>query len=223
MFYYYGRRKQIAHLYPEPKYPCIIEPFAGSAAYSLYWIEKKELDVLLVDKSAIVASIWNYLLSARTSDIEKLPSFKIGDNLENYKLLSQAEKALIGFHINPGSSVPKLTVSKASRWEAGRKYIIKMLPYVRHWNFLHGDFQQISNTKATWFIDPPFQSGGSYYQHQIENYSKLANWSSTRDGQIIVCEADPANWLPFRYLGGTVNNGGLNKAKRRKDLLWTND
>ena len=36
MFYYYGRKKQIAKYYPEPKYDTIVEPFAGSAAYSLY-------------------------------------------------------------------------------------------------------------------------------------------------------------------------------------------
>lgn len=36
MFYYYGRKKQLAKLYPKPNYSVIIEPFAGSAAYSLF-------------------------------------------------------------------------------------------------------------------------------------------------------------------------------------------
>ena len=36
MFYYYGRKKQIIRHYPSPNYDTIIEPFAGSAAYSLY-------------------------------------------------------------------------------------------------------------------------------------------------------------------------------------------
>ena len=36
MFYYYGRKKQIAKYYPKPNFNTIIEPFAGSAAYSLH-------------------------------------------------------------------------------------------------------------------------------------------------------------------------------------------
>lgn len=222
MFYYYGRRKQIAHLYPEPKYTTIIELFAGSAAYALYWAEKREFDVFLYDKSDTVALIWNYLLSASIADIKNLPSFNVGDNLNNFNSLSEAEKALIGFHINPGSSVPKLTVSKASRWESGRKYIMRMLPLTKHWKFVHDDYQNTPNVVATWFIDPPFQSSGIYYQHQIADYKKLSEWSCSRDGQIIICEADPANWLSFKPLGSIVNNGGLNKAKRRIDLVWTN-
>lgn len=223
MFYYYGRRKQIAHQYPAPQYPHIIEPFAGSAAYSMYWAEQGiESDVTLIDKSEVVATIWNYLLSAKEMDIQNLPSFKTGDNLNDYQQLSKAERFLIGFHINPGSAVPKLTVSKASRWEAGRKYIIKTLPLVRHWKFIYGDYSDAEPTVATWFIDPPFQCGGSHYQQQINDYGVLGDWVKSRCGQVIVCEADPAIWLPFKDLGSVVNNGGINLAKRRKDLVWTN-
>jgi len=221
MFYYYGRRKQIAHLYPPPLYDQIVEPFSGSAAYSMYWAEKgKELDVLLVDKSETVAKIWKYLLVAQETDIKKLPVFKTGDSLNDYSQLCEAEKALIGFHINPGSSVPKLTVSKASRWEAGRKYILKNLHLVRHWRFIQGDYSDTENIKATWFIDPPFQCGGTHYPHRISDYNILAAWIKTRLGQLIVCEAEPASWLPFKDLGSVVNNGGLNLAKRRRDLVW---
>ena len=224
MFYYYGRRKQIAHQYPSPQHLHIVEPFAGSAAYSMYWAEQGiGRDVTLIDKSEVVATIWNYLLSAKETDIQNLPAFTTGDNLNDYKQLSRAERFLIGFHINPGSAVPKLTVSKASRWEAGRKYIIKTLPLVRHWTFIHGDYLDYAEASiATWFIDPPFQRGGSHYQHQINDYSVLGNWVQSRCGQVIVCEAEPATWLPFEDLGSVVNNGGLNLAKRRRDLIWTN-
>lgn len=36
MFYYYGRKKQIAKHYPAPNFEAIVEPFAGSASYSLH-------------------------------------------------------------------------------------------------------------------------------------------------------------------------------------------
>lgn len=49
MFYYYGRKKQIAKYYPSPNYSVIVEPFAGSAAYSLYENNWKK-DVILIEK-----------------------------------------------------------------------------------------------------------------------------------------------------------------------------
>ena len=36
MFYYLGRKKRVAGKYPDPAFPTIVEPFAGSAAYSLH-------------------------------------------------------------------------------------------------------------------------------------------------------------------------------------------
>ncbi len=49
MFYYYGRKKQVAKYYPVPNFSTIVEPFAGSAAYSLYG-ENWKKDVILVEK-----------------------------------------------------------------------------------------------------------------------------------------------------------------------------
>jgi hypothetical protein len=59
MFSYYGSKSKIVDYYPPPKYKRIIEPFAGSARYSLkYW----QNDVLLVDKYPVIVEVWNYLL-----------------------------------------------------------------------------------------------------------------------------------------------------------------
>ena len=62
MFSYYGSKSKIVGYYPPPKYGKIIEPFAGSARYSLkYW----QNDVLLVDKYPVIVEVWNYLKNAR--------------------------------------------------------------------------------------------------------------------------------------------------------------
>jgi site-specific DNA-adenine methylase len=66
-----------------------------------------------------------------------------------------------------------------------------------------GDYHDIPNQEATWFIDPPYQgNGGKYYKHGNQNfdYNELAEWSKQRQGQVIVCENSEANWLPFRPL-----------------------
>ena len=52
--------------YPPPKNVKIIEPFAGSAKYSLkYW----QNDVILVDKYDVVINIWKWLQQCSKSDI----------------------------------------------------------------------------------------------------------------------------------------------------------
>jgi len=221
MFYYYGRRKQIAHLYPEPRYSTIIEPFAGSAAYSLH-NRNFENKVILYDIDEWVTAIWTYLLQATENDILSLPDVEVGQDIRTFKSLTEAELLLIGFHINPASMQRSFKVMQASRWSAGKKYISKMVNKVKHWEFHQKDFRTIENSSATWFIDPPFQVGGECYRKPSLDYLELAQWCKSRCGQVIVCEAEPATWLPFKWLGVAVNNGGLNGAKKRSNLIWTN-
>lgn len=81
MFYYYGRKKQIAKYYPAPKCDTIIEPFAGAAAYSLYkdnWRKR----VILVEKDKKVADIWDWLINnASSEEISGLPVLKVGEKV----------------------------------------------------------------------------------------------------------------------------------------------
>ena len=73
MFYYYGRKKQIAKHYPSPNYECIIEPFAGSAAYS-FFSDNWRNQVILIEKDPKVASIWEWLINEATEQkIKNLP------------------------------------------------------------------------------------------------------------------------------------------------------
>ena len=75
MFSYYGSKSKIVQYYPSPTCDKIIEPFAGSARYSLrYW----EKDILLVDKYKEIVDIWNYLQRAGEKDILGLLFLKKG-------------------------------------------------------------------------------------------------------------------------------------------------
>jgi len=76
----------------------------------------------LLDKNQDVADVWHYLLAASKNDILSLPDVSVGDDIRNITTLSSAERKLIGFHINPGSTAPRNFVMKASRWAAGKKY-----------------------------------------------------------------------------------------------------
>ncbi len=84
MFYYYGRKKQIARHYPAPEYSTIIEPFAGAAAYALHG-EHWHNEVILVEKDQKVASIWEWLIEEATSDsILRLPELKVGEKSSEF-------------------------------------------------------------------------------------------------------------------------------------------
>ena len=81
MFSYYGSKSKIVDYYPPPKHKKIIEPFAGSARYSLkYW----DNDVLLIDKYDVIVDVWNYLKNATEKDILGLPQLKKGEDLRNF-------------------------------------------------------------------------------------------------------------------------------------------
>src|SRR5215203_2854456 len=84
MFYYYGRKKQIARYYPSPNYSIIVEPFAGSAAYSLYGDNWKK-EVILVEKDKRVASIWEWLINEVTpQQIKNLPDLTAGEKSSEF-------------------------------------------------------------------------------------------------------------------------------------------
>jgi site-specific DNA-adenine methylase len=106
MFSYYGSKGKIVSYYPPPKHKRIIEPFAGSARYSLkYWRN----DILLIDKYPVIVEVWNYLKNASEQDILKLPKLKRGEKFKDHKLLSNVEKLFLGFVSQAGSTGERYT------------------------------------------------------------------------------------------------------------------
>lgn len=201
MFSYYGRKSKVVKYYPHAIYPTIIEPFAGSAVYSLYkdnWQKK----IILIDKYDVIFRIWKYLQQASMEDILKLPDVKNGEELirvNGFNELLQEEKWLIGFSVNNGSGMPKNVAGRMNfnSWFRDKKRIAGDLHKIKHWDIRCDEYFNAPDIKATWFIDPPYQSGGKYYKHKNVDYVKLAEWCKTRQGQIIVCENSKSNWLPF--------------------------
>lgn len=202
MFSYYGSKTKIVDLFPPPKHSRIIEPFAGSAKYSLnYW----QNDVLLVDKYEVIIKIWHFLQSSTEKSIMALPILKPGETLDDFNYLSEEEKMLIGFCINPGSSSPAKKQSSLGRfskyWVENRNRIAKDVHKIKHWTIQLGTYDEIPNfPNVTWFIDPPYQFGGEYYRYSNKqlDFNHLAEWCKNREGQVIVCENTKADWLPFK-------------------------
>jgi len=216
MFSYYGSKSKVVHFYPAPRYDRIIEPFAGSARYALRWWWKK---VLLVDSNEIVVMVWKYLQRATPEEIMALPEPEYKESIENYNL-SPEQKALLGFIIVPGSAHPQLTAQLYSRIKQDKKRIARSLDLIRHWEIRLGDYREIENQEATWFIDPPYSKGGEHYRRGNSelNYQELAEWCRSRLGQVIVCEAMGADWLPFTPLAS--QRGAYSRVT---EAVWLSD
>lgn len=195
MFYYYGRKKQIVRHYPSPSYDVIVEPFAGAAAYAFHHNSSVK-QVILVEKDEKVAEVWRWLIhDATVEDIRNLPDLRPGDrSTEFLHIIHAATKMAFAF------KRIKVTPILARNWEISRRVIAQSINKVRHWTIINGDFKMAPDIEATWFIDPPYRgkSGMGYrYNSALIDYEELAAWALSRKGEIICCEGEGANYLPF--------------------------
>lgn len=226
-FSYYGSKWRIAPNYPFPKYDNIIEPFAGSACYSLCYPDKK---IQLYDLYEPIVGAWDFLINCSNDDILNIPSMFKNVNELN---ISQEAKWLVGFNINPASQMPKKTFSKwvrennsgnnAQIWgDKKKRLIINQKQYIKHWKVNLLDYKNIDNIESTWFIDPPYQgkAGGLYVKSDI-NYKELEDWISNRKGQYIACEMLGCRWGLFEpFIDARVNPSKLG-SKKIKEMIWT--
>ena len=142
-----------------------------------------------------------------------------GDKTTNYPSLSEVERWLIGFCINRGSSVPKITASKRSDGLTYKKTVCENLHKIKHWKIYQTSYNMAPNQAATWFIDPPYQKVGKYYYgFSTMNFNELAGWCKERQGQVIVCESEGADWLPFRPL--KRNRGSM---RSQMEVVYTQE
>jgi 16S rRNA G966 N2-methylase RsmD len=89
---------------------------------------------------------------------------------------------------------------------------------ISSWTVLEGNYYEHPNEYATWFIDPPYNSkAGKSYRYSDIDYDHLADWSLSRKGQIIVCEDECAEWLPFEYL---TSYRGQSRSSR-SEMIYT--
>ena len=203
-FSYFGSKWRLSPRYPDPIHSKIIEPFAGSACYSLLHFNK---EIILYDVYDKIVQLWNYLINVSENEINHLPILNAGEEIPNH--LCEEQKILIGFWVSkartsPGKRYTKYTSSRGETseylgyWSAGIRHRISMqLKHIRHWRVKHSDYNSIDDYQCTWFIDPPYQVGGEHYKHNQIDYSDLSTWCLNRKGQIIVCENNNADWLPF--------------------------
>jgi site-specific DNA-adenine methylase len=195
MFSYFGSKSKIVKYYPSPKFGTIIEPFAGSARYSLYGDNWKK-NVIIVDLNPRIIAIWRYLQGATPKDILSLPTVKPQQDIRDFKFPCAGARDLVFACCSRGSATFGNKTGKFCRWVQDRIRISKEIWKIKRWDIRLCSFDEIENIEATWFIDPPYQALGYRYPKHNINYSALLEWCKSRRGQVIICENEDSNWLP---------------------------
>jgi len=179
--------------------------------------------VLLVDLDPAIYRIWKWILTECTAkDIEALPELELGESLDACKQLTDVERDILGWTV----SISKHRGSTVSKWAEGRITKLKTrllyyIPRIKHWKVLNCSYQHLkTNHNATWFLDPPYNNlaGKNYKYHNID-YAHLARWAKQRNGQVIVCENNGADWLPFEPLP----RGPVGMYSKSFEAVWTKD
>lgn len=230
-FKYFGSKFKAAKMYQPPRHDAIIEPFAGSAGYSLNYPER---EVILYDADERVIRIWNYLIRANKDEIMAIPLMEVGQDIATVDTTEDA-RLLLSCLVNTSPFRNELQSWRRGQekektfnglWcAAKRRQIAKNVKKIKHWSAYHSLYSEVTNINATWFIDPPYVNFPGVYTVNKANpidFSHLGEWCRSRDGQVIVCEQEGAKWLPFRYLGqasATRNKSG----KKCREAVWTSE
>jgi hypothetical protein len=224
-FGYYGGKWRDAKQYPPPRHRTIVEPFAGSAGYSLRYPDR---NVILYEADPIVAGIWEYLIRVKPEEILSIPDVPMSGSVADLRVCQEA-KSLVGFWLNRGVATPRPRPSKWMRdgirpgsfWgDRVRQTIASQVQLIRHWRVHNSSYvDSPARRAATWFVDPPYQHSGRHYRFGPSgiDYKKLATWCRSLKGQVIVCENAGATWLPFQMLSDVKTT---RTTRRSHEVLW---
>lgn len=216
MFSYYGGKGRIAKRYPAPSYPLVVEPFCGAAWYSVLWAAPR---AMLFDVDENIAMAWDWILHRATPEaIAAWPPYVAGTPMQ--RLNDAGEDVVYRFNGNPGSEKPR---NYAGQFNTAKIKADRVLhAQILSWQFTCASYIAAPDVEATWFIDPPYQRQ-SRYRHNAIDYKTLAEWVRSRRGQVIVCESEGADWLPFKpHLIRARAPVGRPTSRLRNEVIWTN-
>lgn len=214
-FEYFGAKKRLAHTYQPPFYPHVIEPFAGAAHYTIRW---KPPQSTIFDIDPEVVAFWRWLQTTPYNKIASLPPCE-GNQLWP---IATDHPAIFFYRNLAGSQGNTNTAGQfqSNNFVPALRYLLANLDYIRTINVIHDDYRNAHNVEATWFVDPPYQHQGTRYTYGATGieYSHLGEWCQNLRGQVIVCEQEPANWLPFTPHRTNQNQANIHVV----ELVWYN-
>lgn len=232
-FSYYGGKWRSAGRYPAPRPDeLVVEPFAGSAGYSVFHEPER---ALLIDAYEPIVGVWSYLIGATRDEILRLPDL-LPDQTVDDLAIPQEAKWLIGYWIHRGTTIPGKRVTsfadlgKTAEWKhdgqvtwnsRARKRIAEQLHKIERWEVRLGQFDSAPDVSAIWFVDPPYQKVSRKYPVKFGDYDRLAQWCRARQGRVVACDQRGADWLPFESLGTFCSTWGSQKSSTKtEEVVW---
>jgi len=222
-FKQFGSKWSAAKLYPSPRYPTIVEPFAGGAGYSCM---HSAHDVVLYDTDRNIAALWQWLIGHATEDAIREIPLGLAEGTDIRETGLAPGQQLLLKHWQRTNNVGECWTisswgSKPGQWTAStRARIADQIGAIKHWRFGPPDY----SVAATYFVDPPYQNNYAYRQPAMD-FERLGRWvQAILQGQVIVCEGgDAPSWLPFVPLATRVTS--RRKASNNhhcREWIWTN-
>jgi len=223
--FYGGKWRDSLKHYPAPLHGTIVEPFAGSAGYSVRYASRR---VVLCEIDPIIAGVWRYLIRVKPAEILSIPDLAPDSSVDDLKVCEEA-KWLVGLWLNRGVASPRKRPSKWMRdhirpgsfWgDRVRGTIASQVASIRHWKIIEASYEDCPDLgTATWFVDPPYELAGRHYRFGAKgiDYAHLAEWCQSRPGQVVVCENDGASWLPFEPLADVKTT---RSTRRSIEVVW---
>lgn len=215
LFKWFGSKWLSARLMPVPEHSIIVEPFAGSAGYSLRYADRQ---VVICEINPFVYQLWYWLiLHATEADIRAIP-LGVPEGTDIRTLGLSVGQELLLKHWQRTNNVGSCwTVSpwgnKPGQWTANtRARVAEEVQAVKHWILRADGMRALSDYHtATWFVDPPYQYNYQYKSAPID-YGELGRLVRAAQGQKIVCEAvcpktgAVPTWLPFEPFGERITS-----------------
>lgn len=195
----------------------------------MYWMLKNpQLKAYLIEKDIKVYNTWKYLLSCSIDDIINYPTPKINSQTDDFLIMTCSVS-----NATSKCNSMKYTERLEKVFNIQKNKLIKLHHLKDRIEIINDDYENIKNQECTWFIDPPYQLNNSVNKNTIfangngysklcnsdgMDYSALAEFCKSRLGQVIVCEKNLADWLPFQQL----KNGKTSLGKLYKEVVWYN-
>lgn len=232
---YYGAKWRLAKTYPAPRYDVVVEPFAGAAGYAVRHHRKR---VVLIDLNPVVVGVWRFLIRSSPADVLRIPLLEPGQSTDDLPVCQEA-RWLVGFACNAASTQPKKTLGKWAAadpnsprlWStANRARVASQVDAIKHWRVLEGSYDTLDPVarEATWFVDPPYQRAGTHYpcSSKAIDFERLGTWCRRLPGQVIACENEGADWLPFRphrESQSATARSSHNPSRKSREVVWLSD
>lgn len=226
-FSYYGAKYTVAGHLGKPRRDLVVEPFAGSAAYSTRWNARR---VRLYDVSEDICDLWDFLINSSERDIAAIPD--TFDDDDEFLSLPRGPRLLCGFWVSKGRAEVS---GKLSPWyfqyrnardcrvwgQAVKARIIAQKPLIEAWTIDNLSWDRIPLVEAHWHVDPPYNnSAGRRYPHGTVDHIALGEWCKGLPGAVDVCENEGATWLPFYPICEVVSTRGRREGSYSKEAAW---